>query len=49
MLGIKLSLVPGHSGCGAISATVTALQEGNTLPGHIADLVRTMNRGSNPC
>ena len=48
MLGIKLVLVPGHSGCGAISATVTALQEGNTLPGHIADLVRTMKPGIEP-
>ena len=41
-LGIKLIMVLGHSNCGAVSAAITALQKGNTLPGHIADLVRAM-------
>jgi carbonic anhydrase len=48
VLGTKLILVLGHTGCGAVNATVTALQEGNTLPGHIADLVRTMKPGIEP-
>jgi carbonic anhydrase len=45
VLGIKLILVLGHTGCGVVNATVRALQKGNTLPGHIADLVRTMKPG----
>ena len=48
VLGTKLILVLGHSSCGAVNATVTALQQGNTLPGHIADLVRTMSPGIEP-
>jgi carbonic anhydrase len=42
VLGTKLIMVLGHSSCGAVNATVKALQQGNTLPGHIADLARTM-------
>jgi carbonic anhydrase len=45
VLGTKLILVLGHTGCGVVKATVSALQKGNTLPGHIADLVRTMKPG----
>jgi len=37
--------VLGHSSCGAVNATVAALQKGNKLPGHIADLVRAMKPG----
>lgn len=48
VLGTKYILVLGHSSCGAVNATVTALQEGNNLPGHIADLVRTMSPGIEP-
>jgi carbonic anhydrase len=48
VLGTKLIMVLGHSSCGAISATVTALQKGNTFPGHIADLVRAMKPGIEP-
>lgn len=48
VLGTKLILVLGHSGCGAVNATVTALQEGNNLPGHIAELVRTLSPGIEP-
>ena len=31
-----------------MNATVTVLQKGNTLPGHIADLVRAMKSGIEP-
>lgn len=48
VLGTKLILVLGHSSCGAVKSTVTALQKGNTLPGHIADLVRAMKPGIEP-
>jgi carbonic anhydrase len=48
MLGIRLILVLGHSGCGAVSATISALQDDNTLPGLIDDLVRTMKPGIEP-
>ena len=48
VLGTKLIMVLGHNRCGAVNATVTALQKGNTLPGHIADLVRAMKPGIEP-
>jgi carbonic anhydrase len=48
VLGTKLIMVLGHNNCGAVNATVTALQNGNTLPGHIADLVRAMKPGIEP-
>ncbi len=48
VLGTKLIMVLGHTSCGAINATVGALQKGNTLPGHIADLVRAMKPGVEP-
>lgn len=48
VLGTKLILVLGHTSCGAIKATVEALQKGNKLPGHIADLVRAMKPGVEP-
>ena len=38
-------MVLGHSSCGAVKATVEALQKGNNLPGHIADLARAMKPG----
>ena len=44
----KLIIVLGHNSCGAINATVTALQKGDTLPVHIADLVRAMKPGIEP-
>jgi carbonic anhydrase len=47
-LGTKLIMVLGHSSCGAVNATVAALQKGNALPGHIADLVRAMKIGIAP-
>jgi carbonic anhydrase len=45
VLGTKVIMVLGHTSCGAVKATVAALQRGNTLPGHIADLVRAMKPG----
>jgi carbonic anhydrase len=45
VLGTKLIMVLGHNSCGAVNATIEALQKGNTLPGHIADLVRAMKPG----
>lgn len=48
VLGTKLIMVLGHSNCGAVNATVAALQKGNKLPGHIADLVRAMKPGIEP-
>jgi carbonic anhydrase len=48
VLGTKLILVLGHTSCGAVNATVEALQKGNTLPGHIAGLVSAMKPGIEP-
>ncbi|WP_374305493.1 carbonic anhydrase [Methylocella sp.] len=48
VLGVKAILVLGHSSCGAVNATVAALQKGNDLPGHIADLVAAMKPGVEP-
>jgi carbonic anhydrase len=48
VLGTKLIMVLGHTSCGAVNATVEALQKGNALPGHIADLVRAMKPGIEP-
>ena len=48
VLGSKLIMVLGHTNCGAVNATVAALQKGNKLPGHIADLVRAMKPGIDP-
>jgi carbonic anhydrase len=48
VLGTKVIMVLGHTNCGAVNATIEALQKGNTLPGHIADLVRAMKPGIEP-
>src|SRR3954465_1487364 len=48
VLGTKLIMVLGHSSCGAVNATVAALQKGNDLPWHIADLVSAMKPGIAP-
>jgi carbonic anhydrase len=48
VLRTKLIMVLGHNSCGAVNSTVTALQKGNTLPGHISDLVRAMKPGIEP-
>lgn len=48
VLGTKVILVLGHSGCGAVNATLTALEQGNDLPGHIAELVHALAPGIEP-
>ncbi|MET4260443.1 carbonic anhydrase [Bradyrhizobium sp. S3.12.5] len=48
VLGTKLIMVLGHTECGAVKATVEALQKGNHLPGHIAGLVTAMKPGIEP-
>ena len=48
VLGVKAIMVLGHTNCGAISATINALQKGNTLPGHIASLITAMKPGVDP-
>jgi len=48
VLGTRVIMVLGHSSCGAVNATIGALQKGNDLPGHIADLVRAMKPGVEP-
>ncbi|MEN0075504.1 MAG: carbonic anhydrase, partial [Paracraurococcus sp.] len=48
VLGTKAILVLGHTSCGAVDATVQALQKGNDLPGSIAGLVNAMKPGIEP-
>mgnify|MGYP000152001807 FL=1 len=48
VLGTKVIMVLGHTSCGAVNATVDALQKGNSLPGHIAGLVTSMKPGIEP-
>ena len=48
VLGITLLVVLGHTGCGAVDATMAALEGGTVFPGHIADLVRAMQPGIEP-
>jgi carbonic anhydrase len=48
VLGTKAIMVLGHTSCGAVNATVDALQKGNDLPGHIADIVKAMKPGIEP-
>jgi carbonic anhydrase len=38
-LGLPLIMVLGHSGCGAIAATIKVLKERAVLPGHLPELV----------
>jgi carbonic anhydrase len=45
VLGARLIMVLGHSNCGAVNAAISALQKGNTFPGHISDLVRALKPG----
>ncbi|BAI75793.1 carbonic anhydrase (plasmid) [Azospirillum sp. B510] len=45
MLNIPLILVLGHSGCGAIGATIKAIQDGAQLPGHLPGLVDALKPG----
>ena len=42
-LGTPLIVVLGHERCGAVRATVDALNSGTEAPGHIAELVRKLS------
>lgn len=44
-LGVPLIMVLGHSGCGAVSATIKVVQEGAVLPGHLPALVGALKPG----
>jgi carbonic anhydrase len=41
-LGIPLIMVLGHSGCGAVDATIKVVQDNITLPGHLPGLVDSL-------
>ncbi|WP_421997952.1 carbonic anhydrase [Reyranella sp.] len=42
VLGMPLIMVLGHSGCGAIDATIKVMKDKITLPGHLPDLVNAI-------
>lgn len=44
-LGVPLIMVLGHSGCGAVAATIKVVQEGAVLPGHLPALVDALKPG----
>lgn len=44
-LNIPLILVLGHTNCGAIGATIKAIQDGTQLPGHLPALVDALKPG----
>ncbi|MGJ4896106.1 MULTISPECIES: carbonic anhydrase [unclassified Bradyrhizobium] len=44
-LGTPLVLVLGHSGCGAIDATIKVLKDGTKLPGHLPALINALKPG----
>ncbi|WP_210485071.1 carbonic anhydrase [Microvirga antarctica] len=41
-LGVPLVMVLGHSGCGAVAATIKVVEENVTLPGSLPDLVNSI-------
>lgn len=41
-LGTPLILVLGHTGCGAVQATIAKLQNGEPAPGHIASIANAL-------
>ncbi|MEG1451522.1 carbonic anhydrase [Brevundimonas sp.] len=45
LLKTRLIVVLGHTGCGAVGATLGVLREQNILPGHIQHLIRDMKPG----
>lgn len=45
VLGIPLLVVLGHTGCGAIAATIDVLENGTVLPGHLPGLVEALKPG----
>jgi carbonic anhydrase len=47
-LGVRLVLVLGHTGCGAIAATIEAARDGVIPPGHIGELTRAISPAIEP-
>lgn len=45
VLNIPLLMVLGHTGCGAISATIDVIENGTELPGHLPSLVDGLKPG----
>lgn len=48
VLGVPLVMVLGHSGCGAVSATIDVIRNGTILPGHLPGLIDAMRPGIEP-
>lgn len=48
VLGVPLLMVLGHSGCGAVSATIDVIRNGTVLPGQLPGLVDAMRPGIEP-
>lgn len=42
VLGIKTMVVLGHTGCGAVSATISSIQDRELPPGHLPSLVNAI-------
>lgn len=42
ILGIKYIVILGHSSCGAVDATIKAVQDNTVLPGHLPSLVNAI-------
>jgi carbonic anhydrase len=41
-LGVPLIMVLGHSGCGAVAATIKVMKEKAELPGHLPELINAI-------
>ena len=48
VLGVPLLMVLGHSGCGAVSATIDVIRNATVLPGQLPGLVDAMRPGIEP-
>lgn len=48
VLKAPLILVLGHQSCGAVSATISSLRDGTTLPGHLPSLVTALSPAVRP-
>jgi carbonic anhydrase len=44
-LGVPLVMVLGHSGCGAIDATIKVIRDRAKLPGHLPQLINALKPG----
>lgn len=45
VLGVPLVMVLGHSGCGAVDATIKVLKDKVKLPGHLPGLINALKPG----